>query len=157
VHQVHHSPERIEIITSFYKHPVEILVNGVLSSTVLYIGVGLDPAAASATMLVNGFAELVYHWNVRTPRWLGYVFQRPESHRVHHQHGLHHYNYADLPIFDMLFGTFKNPALSEARCGLGPGQEHRLAEMLVGKDIGSLPYEDPRSEQLALPESLKSA
>ena len=23
-HQVHHSPQRIEIITSFYKHPVEI-------------------------------------------------------------------------------------------------------------------------------------
>ncbi|HEY8944688.1 MAG TPA: sterol desaturase family protein [Polyangiaceae bacterium] len=141
VHQVHHSPERIEVITSFYKHPIEILTNGVLSSLVLYIGVGLDPIAASATMLVNGFAELVYHWNVRTPRWLGYIVQRPESHLVHHQHGLHHYNYADLPIFDILFGTFKNPERWEARCGLGPQQEHRLIEMLAGKDIGSVPVE----------------
>jgi sterol desaturase/sphingolipid hydroxylase (fatty acid hydroxylase superfamily) len=31
-HQVHHSPQRIEVITSFYKHPFEILVNSVLSS-----------------------------------------------------------------------------------------------------------------------------
>jgi len=32
LHQVHHSPVRIEIMTTFYKHPVEQLVNGVLSS-----------------------------------------------------------------------------------------------------------------------------
>ena len=31
-HQVHHSPQRIEIVTSFYKHPVELLVNGILTS-----------------------------------------------------------------------------------------------------------------------------
>lgn len=137
VHQVHHSPARIELITSFYKHPIEILMNGVLSSAVLYIGVGLDPAAASATMLVNGLAELVYHWNVKTPHWLGYLIQRPESHLVHHQYGSHRHNYADLPIFDMLFGTFRNPERWEARCGLGLEQEHRLVEMLAGKDVGS--------------------
>ena len=54
-------------------------------------------------------AELLYHWNVSTPAWLGYLIQRPESHCVHHQHGLHRYNYADLPVWDMLFGTFRNP------------------------------------------------
>ena len=27
-HQVHHSPSRIETITSFYKHPTEIVVTG---------------------------------------------------------------------------------------------------------------------------------
>src|SRR5262245_39249159 len=31
-HQVHHSPARIEVITSFYKHPFELLANGFLSS-----------------------------------------------------------------------------------------------------------------------------
>jgi sterol desaturase/sphingolipid hydroxylase (fatty acid hydroxylase superfamily) len=139
VHQVHHSPARIELITSFYKHPIEILVNGVLSSAVLYIVVGLDPATASATMLVNGLAELVYHWNVKTPHWLGYVIQRPESHLVHHQYGLHRHNYADLPIFDMLFGTFRNPEQWQACCGLGSEQEQRLVEMLAGKDVGSVP------------------
>ena len=61
----------------------------------------------------------------------------PESHLVHHQYGSHRHNYADLPIFDMLFGTFRNPERWEARCGLGLEQEHRLVEMLAGKDVGS--------------------
>ena len=40
-HQFHHSPQRIEIITSFYKHPLELIANGILSSAILYGLVGL--------------------------------------------------------------------------------------------------------------------
>ena len=112
-------PARIEIITSFYKHPLEVLANGVLSSAILYLVVGLSPDAAAAVVTLTGLAELVYHWNVSTPHWLGYLFQRPESHCVHHQEGVHPYNYADLPLWDMLFGTFRNPPRWEGRCGLG--------------------------------------
>ena len=134
-HQVHHSPQRIEIITSFYKHPLEIAANGVLSSAILYLGVGLGPEAASLAVLISGLAELFYHWNVSTPHWLGYIVQRPESHCVHHQDGLHSYNYADLPLWDMLFGTFHNPRRWRARCGFGPDGELRLWEMLRGADV----------------------
>jgi sterol desaturase/sphingolipid hydroxylase (fatty acid hydroxylase superfamily) len=116
VHQVHHSPQRIEVITSFYKHPVEILVNSVLSSAILYLVVGLSPGAAS----------------------LGYIFQRPESHCVHHQEGLHSFNYADLPLWDILFGTFRNPKEWQSRCGFGP-LENRLPEMLIGVDVNLQP------------------
>lgn len=135
VHQLHHSPQRIELLTSFYKHPVEIVANGLLSSFVLYIVVGLEPWMASLTMLVNGLAELFYHWNIKTPHWLGYVVQRPESHLVHHQEGLHHYNYGDLPVFDWMFGTLQNPRHWAARCGLGADQEQRFGELLRGKDL----------------------
>jgi sterol desaturase/sphingolipid hydroxylase (fatty acid hydroxylase superfamily) len=134
VHQVHHSAQRIEVITSFYKHPFEILVNSVLSSAILYLGVGLAPKAASMAVLLTGIAELFYHWNVPTPYWLGYVIQRPESHCIHHQEGLHSYNYADLPLWDMLFGTFRNPKDWQASCGFG-SLEYRLPEMLVGVDV----------------------
>lgn len=134
-HQVHHSPQRIEIITSFYKHPLEILVNGVLSSAILYLGLGLDPSAAAGAVALSGLGELVYHWNVRTPYWMGFVFQRPESHCVHHQEGVHSFNYSDLPVWDMMFGTFRNPRRFEARCGLGPEGEHRLTEMLRGVEL----------------------
>jgi sterol desaturase/sphingolipid hydroxylase (fatty acid hydroxylase superfamily) len=137
LHQVHHSPQRIEIITSFYKHPVEILANSVLSSAIVYWGVGLGPAAATGAVLLSGLAELVYHWNVRTPYWLGYVLQRPESHCVHHQEGVHSYNYADLPLWDILFGTFHNPRRWQARCGFGPEKEARLLSMLYGRDVHS--------------------
>jgi sterol desaturase/sphingolipid hydroxylase (fatty acid hydroxylase superfamily) len=137
VHQVHHSPQRIEVITSFYKHPIEILVNGVLSSAIVYLGVGLTPSAAAGAVLLSGLAELFYHWNVRTPFWLGYLFQRPESHCVHHQEGVHSFNYSDLPVWDMLFGTFRNPRRFDARCGFGPERESRLGEMLLGVNVNA--------------------
>jgi len=129
-HQVHHSPQRIEIITSFYKHPIEVLVNGILSSAIVYVVVGLGPEAAAGAVALSGLAELFYHWNVRTPFWLGYLFQRPESHCVHHQQGIHSFNYSDLPLWDILFGTFRNPRRFDSPCGFGEG-EHRLGVMLA--------------------------
>jgi sterol desaturase/sphingolipid hydroxylase (fatty acid hydroxylase superfamily) len=137
IHQLHHSPQRIEVITSFYKHPFEILINSALSSAILYFGVGLNSEAASLAVLLSGLAELVYHWNVRTPHWLGYIFQRPESHCVHHQQGVHSFNYSDLPIWDMLFGTFRNPREWDAQCGFAEQREIRMTDMLCGVDVNN--------------------
>jgi sterol desaturase/sphingolipid hydroxylase (fatty acid hydroxylase superfamily) len=137
LHQVHHSAQRIEVVTSFYKHPLEVALNGVLSSAILYLLVGLAPGPATAAVLLTGLAELFYHWNVATPHWLGYLFQRPESHCVHHEEGRHAGNYSDLPLWDILFGTFHNPKRWDGRCGLGAENEVRLAEMLVGRDVSS--------------------
>jgi sterol desaturase/sphingolipid hydroxylase (fatty acid hydroxylase superfamily) len=135
LHQFHHSPQRIEVITSFYKHPFEIAVNGLLSSTILHLGVGVGPEAATLAIAATGIAELFYHWNVRTPYWLGFLVQRPESHCIHHQEGLHSLNFADLPLWDMMGGTFKNPTRWEASCGFGPEGERRLGDLLFGRDV----------------------
>ena len=137
-HQLHHSPQRIEVITSFYKHPSELLANGVLSSAIAYLLVGLDVQSATQAVTLTGVAELFYHWNVSTPHWLGYIIQRPESHLVHHQHGLHAYNYADLPLWDICFGTFRNPRMWNERCGFGD-DEARLPEMMMGVDVTARP------------------
>jgi len=134
LHQVHHSPQRLELLTAFYKHPLEILANGVLSSAIVYLALGLGPAAASLAVLLTGVAELFYHWNIRTPHWLGYWIQRPESHCVHHQSGVHAYNYSDLPLWDWLFGTLRNPREWRGRCGFGAA-EQRLPEMLRGLEV----------------------
>jgi sterol desaturase/sphingolipid hydroxylase (fatty acid hydroxylase superfamily) len=90
VHQIHHSPQRIEVITSFYKHPFEVLLDSLFMSLILYFGVGAEPRSAAGAVMLSGLAELVYHWNVRTPHWLGFIFQRPESHCIHHQQALRH-------------------------------------------------------------------
>ncbi|MEO0324531.1 MAG: sterol desaturase family protein [Myxococcota bacterium] len=136
-HQLHHSPTRLEVVASFYKHPFEILANGLLSSAVLYGLLGMSLAAAASATLLTGLAELVYHWNVRTPRWLGYLFQRPEMHRLHHAEGVHGYNYADLPLWDLLFGTFRNPATQDAPMGFGADAEQQVGAMLRGVDLGA--------------------
>lgn len=46
-HQLHHSPQRIEILASFYKHPVEITINSLISATLTYGILGLSIEAAA--------------------------------------------------------------------------------------------------------------
>ena len=133
-HKVHHSPQRIEILTSFYKHPIEIIGNGILSSSIAYFLVGLSPEATAYAVLLTGLAELFYHWNIPTPWWIGFIIQRPESHCVHHEAGLHAFNYGDLPIYDMMFGTFRNPKRWESQCGFGD-KELQLGRMIAGVDV----------------------
>ena len=135
LHQVHHSPARLELFTAFYKHPLEILLNGVLSSTILHVGLGLSAESASLTVVITGIAELAYHWNVRSPYWIGFLFQRPESHRVHHERGRHTGNFSDLPLWDMLFGTFENPRVAPRDCGFAGDAECELVALLAGKRV----------------------
>ncbi len=137
LHQLHHSPARIEVITSFYKHPLEILVNGLLTSAILYILLGLSASAVGLCVLTTALAELIYHMNIKTPRIMGLFFQRPEMHRIHHQRGLHHYNYSDLPVWDMLFGTYNNPAVVENKTGFPDSNENKVWALLKGQELES--------------------
>jgi sterol desaturase/sphingolipid hydroxylase (fatty acid hydroxylase superfamily) len=139
LHQVHHSPSRVEVLLTFYKHPLEILANGILSPAILYLLLGLDVQSASLAILLSGVAELFYHWNVRTPHWLGYLIQRPESHCVHHQRAWHRNNYSDLPLWDILFGTFDNPRSRPSACGFGPNVEERWGTLLMGRIVAEEP------------------
>src|SRR6266850_481214 len=103
-HQIHHSPARIEILTSFYKHPVEILTNAMLSAAVLYPLLG---CSVLGTFWYNFFAatgEYFYHANLKTPTWLRYLIQTPELHSIHHQYEVHGFNYGDIPLWDRMFG-----------------------------------------------------
>ena len=79
-HQIHHSPARLEVITSFYKHPVEMTVNSIIGSVLVYVLLGLSPVGGAIYTLFTALGEFFYHTNVRTPRWVGRVFQRPEMH-----------------------------------------------------------------------------
>lgn len=133
LHRVHHSPQRLEVLTSFYKHPLEIFANGALSSLIVYGLVGVGPAAGALAVTLTGLAELFYHWNVRTPRWLGWFVQRPESHCVHHRRGWHRQNYSDLPLWDWLFGTLCNPREREFECGFDAERERDLIGLLLGR------------------------
>ena len=134
-HQFHHSPRRIEVLTSFYKHPVEITLNSILSSAITYTLLGVSIEASAIYTGIAAVAEFFYHWNVRTPRWVGPLIQRPESHRVHHKRHYHTNNYADLPVFDMLFGTYENPRAPVADCGFADEREDRFEDLLAFRDL----------------------
>ena len=64
---------------------------------------GPSPLASFISGYVSFLVGLFLHTNVRTPHWIGYILQRPEMHAIHHQRGVHAYNYC-IPLFDMLFG-----------------------------------------------------
>jgi sterol desaturase/sphingolipid hydroxylase (fatty acid hydroxylase superfamily) len=134
-HQIHHSPQRIEVITSFYKHPIEMVVNSLIGSCLVYAVLGLTPEGGAIYTLCTALGEFFYHTNIRTPRWVGFVFQRPEMHRIHHQHGRHRNNYGDITWWDMLFGTYENPAGFEKTCGFQDAQEQRLLAMMLFRDV----------------------
>lgn len=141
-HQLHHSPRRIEVLASFYKHPVEILLNSILSALVVYALLGCSVTSAALYTAFTAVAEYFYHWNLRTPRWIGWFIQRPESHRIHHQYQHHSQNYADLPLWDWMFGTLDNARQSPPRCGFDPDKEQRFGGMLAFRDVhrtGALP------------------
>lgn len=138
-HQVHHSPQRIETITSFYKHPLEIVCNSLLIGSINFLLLGLNVEAAAFTLLFSSTGEYVYHMNIKTPRWIGYFFQRPEMHRIHHQRGKHYNNFSDLPMWDMLFGTFQNPKHMDGDCGFKSEREQKLVEMMAFKNVND-PY-----------------
>ena len=134
-HQIHHSPQRLEVITSFYKHPLEMTVNSVIGSLLVYTLLGLSPEAGAVYTLCTALGEFFYHTNVKTPQWIGYVFQRPEMHRIHHEYEKHSRNYGDIVWWDMLFGTYRNPKEFRSTCGFDPEKEQQLFDMLRFKDV----------------------
>ncbi|HTP39268.1 MAG TPA: sterol desaturase family protein [Steroidobacteraceae bacterium] len=134
-HQIHHSPQRLEVITSFYKHPGEMVVNSILGSLLVYTVLGLSLKAGAIYTFCTAVGEFFYHTNVRTPRWVGFVFQRPEMHRIHHQYNRHKNNYGDITWWDMLFGTYENPKEWVHTCGFDDDKEQRLVAMLKYRDV----------------------
>jgi sterol desaturase/sphingolipid hydroxylase (fatty acid hydroxylase superfamily) len=154
-HQMHHSAESLDAFGAYYMHPFDAAVFTTLSSLVFFplLGLGID-AAVVATFFLT-FNAMFQHANVRTPRWLGYLIQRPESHNVHHGRGIHRYNYADLPLLDMAFGTFRNPErLDELAVGFYKGASSRIVDMLIGKDVSEAPRSRPED---TAPEAMKRA
>lgn len=134
-HQVHHSPARIEAVTSFYKHPIEIFADAMLSGTILYPILGCSLEGAYWYTLFAASGEYFYHANIKTIRWMRYFIQTPELHSIHHQFGVHNFNYSDLPIWDRLFGTYRDTTEFADRCGFPTGAEQKLGKMLLFGDV----------------------
>ena len=139
-HQMHHSAERVDVAGAVVFHPFDVALQIlVTTSAVGLLGVTADAAA------VAGFASFLcamfQHMNVRTPRWIGWVVQRPEAHSVHHARGVHAYNYGNIALWDLVFGTYRNPATATEPAGFYDGASARVGAMLLGQDV-SVPERD---------------
>jgi sterol desaturase/sphingolipid hydroxylase (fatty acid hydroxylase superfamily) len=134
-HQMHHSAERVDVWGAFYFSPLDMFGWTFLGSFVLVFGFGISAEAAIVINVFTTFLAMLQHSNLSTPHWLGYLIVRPESHAAHHERGVHAFNYCDLPLWDMVFGTFKNPRRFEGQAGFWDGASQRLGAMLAGREI----------------------
>lgn len=136
-HQMHHSAEALDAFGALYGHPVDTLMFTSWAVIAFYPLLGLTPEAGAIAAAFLAFNAAFQHANIHTPHWLGYFVQRPESHTVHHGRNIHRWNYSDLPLWDMLFGTFRNPApgAEPREVGFYNGASVRIAEMLAFRDV----------------------
>jgi len=142
-HQMHHSAESLDAFGAYYLHPIDNVMFTSLASLVFYPLLGLTVEAGVVGALFLTFNALFQHGSFATPRWLGYIIQRPESHSIHHGKGIHRYNYSDLPLWDMVFGTFRNPTGFQPEHGFYAGASERIVDMLLFRDVTS-PKSQPK-------------
>jgi len=121
--------------SAFIFSPFDMIGFTLLGSVCSVLQIGLSPEATTISLLINTFIGKLQHADIKTPFWLGYIVQRPESHSIHHAKGIHAYNYSDLPIFDIIFGTFRNPRTFNEEAGFYIGASSKVGQMLLFKDI----------------------
>ena len=142
VHQLHHGVVRVDIPSALVAHPLDVIVSTTLSILVTAFLLGLDPRVIVSTSVLQFFMTLFPHWNVRTPRWVGYFIQRPEEHILHHQRGVHGGNYSDWPFWDKVFGTYRQPVDGPVRISFDRAGFIDQLKMLAFVDVNAADYID---------------
>lgn len=111
-HRVHHSTEHLDWISGFRSHPFDALLAG--PPVVVLLVAGFDGELTGVLLVLQLVIGLFLHANVRWRlRPLQKLVATPEFHHWHHagEPQAWHTNYAAfLPVWDLLFGTFRIPA-----------------------------------------------
>jgi len=119
LHNFHHSTSHMETRIAFYRHPLEILVNTLY---LIFLGkfiFSLPFEVIAIALAIEGCLEVFHHSNIKISKYfspLGYLIQLPDMHLVHHEYGLHRFNYAPF-LWDAVFGTIKIPRQWNKRLG----------------------------------------
>ena len=119
IHRLHHSPSHMDSRLAFYRHPTEILFNTIYIVLLGKFCLNISVEALAIALAIEGCLECFHHSNIYFPkkwRWLGYVVQLPGMHLVHHEYGLHRYNYAPF-LWDWVFSTINIPNSWDKKLG----------------------------------------
>jgi len=117
LHAVHHSSEHLDWLAAVRVHPLNELVNRVVSASVL-LTIGFSPLSVAAYQPFLTLYAIFLHANVRMDFGpFRYVLATPAFHRWHHtsQAQGRDRNFAGLlPLWDALFGTLYLPRNTHA-------------------------------------------
>jgi sterol desaturase/sphingolipid hydroxylase (fatty acid hydroxylase superfamily) len=133
-HQLHHSVARVDIASAMIFHPIDVAVQ-VVMSLIAALLLGISPQAAGIAGVLGFFIALYQHLDMKTPRWTGWLIQRPEQHVYHHQRGVHARNFGDMPLWDRLFGTYAEPGGEAVELGFEDGRSRRVLAMIFCIDV----------------------
>ncbi len=120
LHSFHHAPTHMETVIAFFRHPYEIIANTIYLILIGKILLGASPEAVAIALAIEGSLECFHHSNINIPkrlRWVGHIIQTPEMHIVHHERGVHKYNYGPF-LWDWVFGTLSIPVDTNKPLGL---------------------------------------
>jgi sterol desaturase/sphingolipid hydroxylase (fatty acid hydroxylase superfamily) len=117
MHSFHHSDDDLNA-TAAYRH---YWLDKPFFALVAYVPLGLvfqiSPGIAAAYGMLFAFFALFPHMNLRLELGpLTRIITGPQIHRLHHSIYPHHFdtNFAGaFPLWDLLFGTFREPARGE--------------------------------------------
>ena len=126
-HLVHHSDITVDATTSFRHHPIEIIINMLLSLPLMFL-LRPDPVFVLMWSMTSNVIDVFNHGNLllgKADRWLSYLVVTPGFHRVHHSIDRHFTdsNFSNnVPWFDYVFGTVRQwTPLQQAENPLGLG------------------------------------
>ena len=136
-HLVHHADLNVDVSTAFRHHPVEPLVNGLVSGVVLVLA-GMPPWIVPIYGSANALFDFWTHANLALPhrleRIIGLIVVTPGIHAVHHSADTHHFNTnfgAILTVWDRAFRTFHPISPSPLQFGVSGIGSQNLGQALL--------------------------
>ncbi|CAN5495902.1 hypothetical protein BH10PSE3_BH10PSE3_32610 [soil metagenome] len=132
LHRFHHAAESFSVLTAARVHPAMFtaIVGAVLPGLLL----GSKPAALASVGLVIIIIRLLIHSRIESNfGWVGrWIVQSPLHHRLHHSLNRMPINLGLLPIWDRLFGTWRDAPRQAMRIGTPAPYRHGV---WIGPDL----------------------
>ena len=132
-HAVHHTAEKVDVITTSRLHPFELLMGALFNTAILRAG--LDPAATALGFAIYLKYNYFIHSNVRIrfPGFLKYVLGSPFMHQWHHATDAAAAGKNLGVVFawnDWLFGTAYHPKHWPTNLGIAGPPAERVGQYL---------------------------
>ena len=116
IHRVHHSDTEFDFSLALRRHPLESLINAIVTVPLIVLS-GISPEAIVLFQALRSIVLMFEHANISLPAALDtglrFFIVTPDMHRIHHSSikAETDSNFSDmLPIWDRLFGTYRHLA-----------------------------------------------
>ncbi len=124
LHRFHHSAESFSVLTAARVHPA--MFTAVVGAVLPGVLLGSDRAALAYVGLVIIIIRLLIHSRIESNfGWVGrWIVQSPLHHRQHHARDWRPTNLGLLPIWDRLFGTWRDAPRTAMPIGVAEPYRH---------------------------------